>query len=134
MTPMEAVAAGLEQAEIGFITITEIPDAANFARRMEALGTVNPTEAEIADFLVENGFTLGQAQSLADGFDRIGMQAIIEGAGEVIEIYGDDALYEIKEALKTDRRFFQIANELYFVLENYYAGRASDSLALACKS
>lgn len=133
MTPMEATARGLEQAELGFITITEIPDAAQFARIRENIETVNPTEQDVTDFLLENDFPLGQIQSLVDGIDGIGLQAVHEGANEVLAIYSEDDLREMYNALKQDRRFFAIANEIFFVLLEHAQAAHEESISLACK-
>jgi hypothetical protein len=57
------------------------------------------TEADVIRYLSEQGIMLNQVQSLVDGFDRLGAQAVHEGANEVIAIYGDDELSAIIDAL-----------------------------------
>lgn len=91
------------------------------------------TEAEVIRYLSEQGIMLNQVQSLVDGFDRLGDQAIREGANEVLAIFGEDELNAIIDALVVEPNFAAIAREIYSALQEHWQAQREESISLACK-
>ena len=113
---------------IGAITVSEIPDALEFFNIRQRLA--NSAEAATVQYLLDAEIELEPAQALLKNFDRYGLGAIQDNAPEVIELYSVVTVDEIYQALKRDMRYYNIANILYFAIENYWSGRAEESAEL----
>ena len=113
---------------LGAITVSEIPDALPFFEIRSRLA--NSQEASITQYLLDAGVELEPVRALLENYDRYGLGAIQDNAPEVIELYSVVTVDEIYQALKRDMRFYNIANILYFAIENYWSGRAEESLEL----
>lgn len=113
---------------LGAITVSEIPDALEFFNIRQRLA--NSVEAAAVQYLLDADIELEPAQALLKNFDRYGLGAIQENAPEVIELHSVAVVQEIYEALKRDQRFYNIANILFFAIENYWDGRSEESAEL----
>lgn len=90
----------------------------------------NSAEAAAMQYLLDADIELEPAQALLAGLDRFGLGAVQDNAPEVIELHSVATVQEIYETLKRDQRFYNIANILYFAIENYWSSRAEESAEL----
>lgn len=113
---------------IGAITISDIDDTLPFFSIRQRLE--NSAEAAAVQYLLDADIELEPAQALLKNFDCWGLGAVQDNAPEVIELHSVATVQEIYEAFKRDQRFYNIANILYFAIENYWSGRAEESAEL----